>query len=213
MTLDELYSTLHLRDVSVKQEGNKIVIGSSEYVPMPEPVNGFTITLYKNKADTHRVDKSSYLTVVGELNGALRSGTNLVSPSILIYYEGLPNFNYVYLSPFKRYYYVSSVDIVRTNLYEIFLDVDVLMTYREGIKKLDAFVVRNEHTYNDFLVDDRRVIEQGYDVDVYTLQNDIFDIDAGGEENGSFVISGFAIGTEANPDYNAPTETTEEGDT
>jgi hypothetical protein len=201
----ELYSLLKLNEVEGKREGNTFVIGSSEYVPLPpspepEPLEGFTINLYKNTAENHRVDKTAYLTAVGGLDGALRHDTNLVSPIILIYYERLPDFNYVYIAPFKRYYYVESVNIVRTNLYEISLSVDVLMTYREGIKKLDAFIVRNEHTYNDFLIDDKRVIEQGYEFETITLPNYVFAVDELSEgqdkPKGSFVLSGLAFETE-----------------
>lgn len=202
----EYYSLLKLNEVEGKREGNTFVIGSSEYVPLPpspepEPIDGFTIQLYKNISDTHRVDKTSYLTAVGGLDGALRSDTNLVSPTILIFYERVPDFNYVYIAPFKRYYYVRSVDVVRTNLYVISLDIDVLMTYRDGIKKLDAFVVRNEHTYNDFVIDDKRVIEQGYKVEVLDAnsggQYSVFNVDNGGSTpNGSFVLSGLGLSVE-----------------
>ena len=196
----ELYSLLKLNQVEGKQEGNTFIIGSSEYVPLPpdpDPVEGFTINLYKNTAETHRVDKTSYLTAVGGLDGALRHDTNLINPTILIYYEKLPDFNYVYIAPFKRYYYVESVNIVRTNLYEIVLSVDVLMTYKDGIKKLDAFIVRNEHKYNDWLIDDKRVIEQGYDVDILEIESPVFEADYGGSTpNGSFVLSGLGFSVE-----------------
>lgn len=196
MTVDELYSTLKVVDVNASKDGNRVIIGSSEYVPI-EPVEGFSIVLYKNTAENHRVDKTNYIRKVGELNGALRTNTNMIYPSILMFYESLPNFNYIYIVPFKRWYYVSSIEIVRTNLYEISLEVDVLMTYKDGIKKLDAFIVRNEHTYNDFLIDDKRVIEQGYDVDILEVESPVFEADYGGSTpNGSFVLSGLGFSVE-----------------
>lgn len=175
-SINELYSLLKLNEVEGKREGNTFVIGSSEYVPLPpspepEPIDGFSIMLYKNIAENHRVDKTSYLTAVGGLDGALREGTNLVAPTILIYYDKFPDFNYVYIAPFKRYYYVSTIDIVRTNLYEISLGIDVLMTYREGIYNLQAFVERNQFDGNPMLVDKKRVVEEGINVETYSIDN------------------------------------------
>ena len=175
-SINELYSLLKLNEVEGKSEGNTFVIGSSEYVPLPpspepEPIDGFSIMLYKNIAENHRVDKTPYLTAVGGLDGALREGTNLVAPTILIYYEKFPDFNYVYIAPFKRYYYVSTIDIVRTNLYEISLGIDVLMTYREGIYNLQAFVERNQFNNNPMLVDKKRVVEEGINVETYSIDN------------------------------------------
>lgn len=214
-TIIQYGSALRVIDSNARQEGSIVyLLPDVEPTPPtpPSPEGSIEVILYKNKSDTHRVDKTEYLTQVGSLMGVLREACSLISPSINVQLNYIPNFNYVYIPIFNRYYYVTNVTSIRKDLWEISLDIDVLMTYRDGIKKLDAFVVRNEHTYNDFLIDDRRVIEQGYDVDVYTLQNDIFDVDEGGEENGSFVVSGFAIGTEANPDYNSSTETTKEGE-
>lgn len=196
-SINELYSLLKINQATGKREDNTFIIDSSEYVPLPpdpEPVEGFSITLYKNISENSRVDKTNYLTEVGGLDGALRRGTNVINPSILIYYNKLPDFNYVYITPFNRYYYVTTVDAVRTNLYEITLSIDVLMTYKDGIKGLSAFITRNEHTYNDFLIDDKRVIESGYTIDTITVENETFIVDDESSDlKGDFVVSGFAL--------------------
>lgn len=197
-------STIRVLEATAKQINTTVYL-EVESAPLPptppSPEGSIEVILYKNKSDTHRVDKTEYLTQVGSLMGVLREACSLISPSINVQLNYIPNFNYVYIPIFNRYYYVTNVTSVRKDLWTISLDIDVLMTYREGIKKLDAFIVRNEHTYNDFLIDDKRVIEQGYKTETFTLQNDIFDVDdeTARNERGQFVVSGFALSAEVNP--------------
>ena len=89
---------------------------------------------------------------------------------------------------FGRYYYITDIVSVRKGLWEVSLSCDVIMTYRLGIKNAQAFVERNENTNNPYIIDKKRVVEEGIDVEEHTVTNELFD-----ETTGSFVLVGFGL--------------------
>ena len=125
-----------------------------------------TIQLFNSTAELNVLNKSGSLTLVTTLTGTLREGCNLLDPSIVIQYETLPSFNYVYIPELNRYYFVKDIDNLKRNLWVIKLHVDVLMTYRTQILQLEAEVDRNEFDYDLLLQDNNRVNEVVYDVDI-----------------------------------------------
>lgn len=143
------------------------------YVKLPID-GGQEFVLYKNKAEPHRVDKRQFITSVGSIFGIYRDNVSYTSMAILIEYDKPIDFNYVYIPTLNRYYFVTDVTIVRTKLYEISLSIDVLMTYREGIKKLKGFIDRNEEFYNDDIIDNKRVVVQGQEIEEGEAVNVLF---------------------------------------
>ena len=65
------------------------------------------------------------------------------------------------------------------------------MTYRTTIGACDGFIDRNQYTYNNYIVDDRQVYEQGYDVDVY--EADILSKINSKDYNTRFILQGIGI--------------------
>lgn len=109
---------------------------------------GNYIYLYKNNSESNRLDKTKYLTSVGSAFGNFRDICDIINPVINIEYKKIPDFNYLYIPNFNRYYFVDKYEIIRTNIFRLYLHVDVLMSYKDGIKKLECLVLRNEYRYN-----------------------------------------------------------------
>lgn len=166
-----------------------------------------TIVLYKNSAEFNRVDKTSYLTEVSRLSGTLRDSTSVTEPVIMIEYSSVPDFNYVFIPEFERYYFVDDYIIDVNNVYVLKLSVDVLMTYKVGILTTNAFVTRNEHiNYSTSFgrdcgrqVDKNRVIIEGYDIKNVEIINNVLYSDSEynnfGVDNTDprFALSGYKI--------------------
>lgn len=140
------------------------------------------ITLYKNVAESNKLNKSSSLTQIVELDGALRNASSIIQPAILIqilpdtdyvldnnttdvldneldevvYFkkDKLLECNYCYIPDFKRYYFIDNITSVNSQLWLLDMSVDVLMTYKDKILDLNAFVTRNEFTFNNKIKDD-----------------------------------------------------------
>ena len=124
-------------DVSIDNLSVRL-IGTTGIIPNPVNFQIFmdnNIVLYNNKSENHRIDKSDYLTVVKSVSGTFRESISIISPVFDIEMEEFPNFNYLYIYLFNRYYYVDDIELVRTKLYRIYCHCDVLMSFKNDIKK------------------------------------------------------------------------------
>ena len=95
-------------------------------------------------------------------------GSSITNISIDFEWNGVPNFNYVYISSFNRWYFVEDIRTIRYNLWNMKLSVDVLMSYKEKIYDSEAFVARNESIYNEMIYDNCIPMEQGIDIEEHT---------------------------------------------
>lgn len=123
------------------------------YATYRPPVTTFDMNLYQNSAEVNRVDKSDYLTGVGTLSGVLRQECSMMRPTVTFTSTSVPTFNYVYIAPFGRYYYVVSITSVSKNVWRMELNCDVLHTYRDKIRALTGVIGRQENDYNAYLND------------------------------------------------------------
>ena len=145
------------------------------------------IYAYKLWGEKNRVDKSGYMNRIHEYNGTLRDEINIVNPVIRITLDSIPDFNYLVIPDLgDRWYFVDSYNVVRNNVYDLELSIDVLMTYKNAINNIRGFVERNEFTFNNDIIDKKRVIEQGVDVEVNHITNSV-------EYVRDFVISGLSL--------------------
>ena len=152
------------------------------------PTTTFEIKTYNYSGETSRVDKTDYLTPISTLSGVLRGEASLLNFNVLIQSDTVPNFNYCYIDKFKRYYYVTEPVSVRQNLWELTMQVDALMTYKDSLLKCEGYIDRNEYIQNKMIIDNNRAIMQGADFEEDTITNELFG-------SGSFVLSGLRIGT------------------
>lgn len=152
------------------------------------PTTTFEIKTYNYSGEISRVDKTDYLTPISTISGVLRGEASLLNFNVLIQSDTVPNFNYCYIDKFKRYYYVTEPVSVRQNLWEMTMQVDALMTYKDSLLKCEGYIDRNEYIQNKMIIDNNRAIMQGADFEEDTITNELFG-------SGSFVLSGLRIGT------------------
>lgn len=112
----------------------------------------FTISLFKTTSENNRVVK--VLNDEKQLSGALRNQTSVLNPSIRIESaENISGYNYCYIPEFGRYYYIADITSVRTNIWEVSMRCDVLMSYSAQIKALKPIIERDETGQSAGLVD------------------------------------------------------------
>lgn len=151
------------------------------------PSDTFKIELYQCSSEQNRVDKTNYLTSVGSLIGVLRDEASMSEMSITIQSKSLPVFNYCYIGVFNRYYFVTEITSINYGLWEISLSIDVLMSYKNALLQCKGFIDRNENTNNPYIIDKRRVIEQGQNITTTPITNELFTF------GGSYVFTGLGI--------------------
>ena len=90
----------------------------------------------------------------------LKDETSLINPVIIINpaTTGMPNpfvpgyFNYAYIASFSRYYFITDTRWIN-GLWELYLTVDVLASFKTGIGTLSEYVVRSASAYDGSISD------------------------------------------------------------
>lgn len=123
------------------------------------------ITLYNTPSDARDMTKT--LNNKMDFVGELKTPTSILTPTIIIdakqkNLETPLMYNYAYISDFNRYYFVTNIIIISTNLYQISLKVDVLFSNLKGIKKLNAVIDRSSLFSNPEFYDDLHLLEYKY---------------------------------------------------
>ena len=112
-----------------------------------------TLNLFQNNSDTNVVSKS--LTAKGTCTGNLRESCSILDPVITV--EGisaadLPYLNYAEIVEFGRYYFIKDI-VCNGKCYDLHCHIDVLETYKDQIKPLEAVIARQEQNNNVMLTD------------------------------------------------------------
>lgn len=105
----------------------------------------FTISLFKTASENNRVVKD--LIDEKQLSGELRNQTSVLNPKIRIESaDNISGYNYCYIPEFGRYYYIVDITSVRTNAWEVSMRCDVLMSYKDEIKGMNAILDNTQKT-------------------------------------------------------------------
>ena len=87
------------------------------------------LQIYNNNSNTNVLNKN--ITLVSTLDFSLKTDNSILQPVLILknYSVG----NYCYIEKFKRYYYITNIKLLTGGLYQLQLEVDVLMTYKNEI--------------------------------------------------------------------------------
>lgn len=141
-----------------------------------DPKTGFHINCYKSIADPRVVDKMKeedgkylYVSPYADLVGTLRNECDIMAPTIIIEYPVMPEWNYVYIELFNRYYFVGGFVSLHNNVWAMSLVCDVLTTYKNDIYKMSDYIIgrqASEEYQNASLEDDMEVFEDGAEFEI-----------------------------------------------
>lgn len=120
------------------------------------------IKFYKMTKDKRYLDKSSGMTQQGNtLTGAhFIDETEIVNPVLKLSSFDERNVNYVQIPSLQnRYYYVTGVTFSK-GYYLVNLHVDVLMSFKDEIKKQTVVADRSKNQYRQYIDDNILKVEQ-----------------------------------------------------
>jgi len=137
------------------------------------------ITMYKNFSDNNVISKTLGQPIT--LTGNLRNESNVINPNIRIEVDNPALYNYAYIPEFGRYYYITDMRSIRTNLWELSMHVDVLMSFADAIRALPVIVSNAEN-------DSERYISGGQWVANVKNKTDIISFSSGLLQNGEFIL-------------------------
>lgn len=137
------------------------------------------IKLYISSDETNKINKTLTNEIV--LNGTIKDETSVINPIILIESDNLTQYNYCYIPLFKRYYFIKDITVVRNNLFRLFLDIDVLMSYKDDILNLDCVVNKQENNSTPYINDNSRIYENRNFTSIVNYEN-------GFDDDGNFIL-------------------------
>lgn len=135
------------------------------------------INLYNNESPANKISKS--ITLITALSGELRGETNVVNPIVRVYATAFPAFNYARIPEFDRYYYLRDVRQVRTDIWELSLESDPLMSF--DLSDVAGVLVEGQSGGSDYL-------EHRHFVRNVKTKTNILNFSNGLLENGEYIL-------------------------
>ena len=115
----------------------------------------FVIKTYYNSSPANVVDKELEQIAYG--TGVLRDSCSIIDPVVVfettIVPEMMTKINYASIEEFGRYYYITNIQTLTNNLFEYQMHVDVLMTYRDQLRRQSGIIARQSNVRNMYLDD------------------------------------------------------------
>lgn len=113
----------------------------------------FSISLQKNFSEPIKLDKT--IENIMTVTGVLKEDTSIIDPVIKIEcdLDDVTGCNYITIPTFGRSYFVNNITSVRNGLVEFSCHVDVLSTYKDGIRANTGIVKRQQNLWNLYLND------------------------------------------------------------
>ncbi len=108
------------------------------------------IKLYKNHSSDNVLEKQ--ITEISVLSDCkIKTTENIININVILKTDiSILECNYIFLSELNKYYFVRNVQVTPNNIYNLSCELDVLYTYREIIKKLNAVCIETS-TFDDYL--------------------------------------------------------------
>lgn len=110
------------------------------------------VKLYINESNNNVLNKK--ITLISEDNILLKDNVDVYKPIIKIKKPLLNNCNYVYIEDFKRYYYITNKKSINTEVMELSLKCDVLMSFKNDILNSKGLIIKSENLINDYINSD-----------------------------------------------------------
>lgn len=125
------------------------------------------IILYNCKSDNNVLVKD--IEEIVTMEGFYRSSVSVLNPVITVeidnpYKDFALAPNYLYNKDFDRYYYINDITMLRKGVWELSCQVDVLMSFKDEITELSAYILRQENDFNKLIPDRQLPLFQQPDI-------------------------------------------------
>ncbi len=141
------------------------------------------IKLYKTLDNNNVINKE----LIGgvEFDIKLKENTNVIEPIIILSSSNLlVDFNYAYIPNLNRYYFIKDISINSKNVYVIYLECDVLESFKDDILNSYAYITKSDNGGN-------RYFNSSYESEVKKECNVYYsDVELELENNNILVVNG-----------------------
>ena len=105
------------------------------------------VKAYNTESSVNTINKN--INFVTDIDVKFKDEVNIYNPMVVLKYDDLIDFNYVYIDKFKRYYFIETVEVFPNKIYHLTLKCDVLMSFKDDI--LNSYGnITSQTNYNDY---------------------------------------------------------------
>lgn len=102
---------------------------------------------YNTESSVNTINK--IINFVTDIDVKFKDEVNIYNPTIVLKYDDLIDFNYIYIDKFKRYYFIEDIEVFPNKIYSLSLKCDVLMSFKDDI--LNSYGnITSQTNYNDY---------------------------------------------------------------
>jgi len=102
---------------------------------------------YNTESSVNTINK--IINFVTDIDVKFKDEVNIYNPTIVLKYDDLIDFNYIYIDKFKRYYFIEDIEVFPNKIYSLSLKCDVLMSFKDDILNSYGNITRQTN-YNDY---------------------------------------------------------------
>ena len=108
------------------------------------------VKTYNTESSLNTINK--VINFVTDIDVKFKDEVNIYNPTIVLKYDELIDFNYMYIDKFKRYYFIETVEVFPNKIYNLTLKCDVLMSFKDDILNSYGNVITqtNYNKYYDY---------------------------------------------------------------
>lgn len=112
------------------------------------------VKIYNNKSNKNIVNKK--IEEVQEISFNFKDDSDITNPILIL--QSYKSGNYCFIPELKRYYFIDRIELMNGGFYKLYLEIDVLMSYKDEIMNADWYSVNgvnvtipNEIDYNSLV--------------------------------------------------------------
>ena len=139
------------------------------------------VQFFYNRSDDRKINK--FLQEGETFEGELRDEVDVMNPVIRFDAPGVLRYNYAYVPDLQRYYIVTDRTCYRDGIWDITFEVDVLMSFRGDIGKLQVIVDKQSMLENG-----DEYIEDGSLVSDNTTFQTVYMFPGGFNDQGQYIL-------------------------
>ena len=124
---------------------------------------------YNTESSINTINKD--INFVTDIDVKFKDEVNIYNPTIVLKYDELIDFNYMYIDKFKRYYFIETVEVFPNKIYHLTLKCDVLMSFKDDILNSYGNII-SQTNYNDYY-NYNYSSEVRKEIDIYKSDTDV----------------------------------------
>lgn len=111
------------------------------------------VKIFHNKSNNNVINKK--IEEIQEISFNFKNDSDITNPILIL--QTYKTGNYCYIPDLKRYYYINNIELMNGGFYKLYLEIDVLMSYKNDLINGEWYseginvIINNEIDYNSLV--------------------------------------------------------------